>query len=153
MASGLTVVVPNGFGAGLTEALAQVATVLPASGTTDPELVPLLGEADAIVTARFSPAMANAAPRLRLVHAPGAGTDGLDLAALPARVTVCNVFGHEAGIGEYVLMTMLALNRELFQTDRALRQGDWGNRVPQRELRGRTVAVVGLGHIGARVAE
>ena len=40
---------------------------------------------------------------------------------------------------------MLALNRELFQIDRGLRHGDWGDRTPQRELRDRTVAVVGLG--------
>jgi phosphoglycerate dehydrogenase-like enzyme len=87
-----------------------------------------------------------------LVHTPGAGTDGLDLMAIPPHVAVCNVFGHEAAIAEYALMAMLTLNRELFQVDRGLRQGDWGDRAPQRELRGRTLTVVGVGHIGARVA-
>ena len=58
--------------------------------------------------------MAAAAPRLRLVHTPGAGTDGLDFAAIPPRVAVCNVFGHEAAIAEYTLLAMLALNRGLF---------------------------------------
>jgi phosphoglycerate dehydrogenase-like enzyme len=148
----LTVVLPNGFANGLAEVLSQVATVLPAPGAADADLVPLLGEADAIVSARFSRAMAAAAPKLRLVHTPGAGTDGLDITAIPPHVAVCNVFGHEAAIAEYVLMAMLTLNRELFQLDRGLRQGDWGDRAPQRELRGRTVAVVGIGHIGARVA-
>src|SRR5438105_3462984 len=148
----LTVVLPNGFGFGLAEVLSQVATVLPAPGAADADLVPLLGEADAIVSARFSRAMADAAPRLRLVHTPGAGTDGLDLEAIPPHVAVCNVIGHEAAIPEYALMAMLTLNRELFQVDRGLRQGDWGDRAPQRELRGRTVAVIGVGHIGTRVA-
>jgi phosphoglycerate dehydrogenase-like enzyme len=96
--------------------------------------------------------MAAAAPKLRLVHTPGAGTDGLDLQATPPHVAVCNVFGHEAAIAEYALMAMLTLNRELFQVDRGPRQGDWGDRAPQRELRDRTVVVVGVGHIGAQVA-
>jgi phosphoglycerate dehydrogenase-like enzyme len=149
----LKVVVPNSFGSDLVGLLAEVVTVLPAPGAADADVVPLLCDADAIVSARFSPAMAAAATKLRLLQTPGAGTDGLDLQVVPPHVAVCNVYGHEAGIGEYVLMTMLALNRELFQTDRALRRGDWGDRIPQRELRGRSVAVIGVGHIGARVAE
>jgi phosphoglycerate dehydrogenase-like enzyme len=149
----LTVVVPEGFSFGLAEVLARMATVVPAPSASDADMVPLVGQADAIVSARFSAAIAAAAPGLRLVHTTGAGTDGIDFAAVPARAAVCNVFGHEAAIAEYALMGMLALNRELFQIDRGLRQGDWGDRTPQRELRGRTVAVVGLGHIGARVVQ
>jgi phosphoglycerate dehydrogenase-like enzyme len=150
--SGLKVVVATTNTHGLADVLAQVATVLPAAGAADADVIPLLEDADAIVSARFSCAMAAAAPRLRLVHTPGAGTDGIDLAAVPTRATVCNVFGHEAAIAEYALMAMLALNRELFKIDRALRQSDWGDRAPQRELRGRTLAIVGLGHIGAQIA-
>lgn len=149
----LRVVVADGSTAGLTEVLAQVATVISAPGASDADLVPLLGGADALVSARFSAAMAAAAPALRLVHTPGAGTDGIDFAAVPEATAVCNVFGHEAAIAEYALMAMLTLNRELFQIDRALRRGDWGERAPQRELRGRTVAVIGLGHIGVRVVQ
>jgi phosphoglycerate dehydrogenase-like enzyme len=36
-----------------------------------------------------------------------AGLDLLDTAAVPKGVTVCNVFGHEQPIAEYVIMTML----------------------------------------------
>jgi phosphoglycerate dehydrogenase-like enzyme len=152
MGSRLAVVVPDVFGPRLAEVLAQVASVRVAPDASDEALCAVLGGADALVSGRFSAAMAAAAPGLRLIHTPGAGTDGLDLDAIPSRVTVCNVFGHEAGIAEYVVMTMLALTRELFQTDRALRQGDWGDRVPQREVRGRTLAIVGVGRIGAQVA-
>jgi hypothetical protein len=31
----------------------------------------------------------------------------IDLSSLPSGVTLCNVFGDEPAIGEYVLMTML----------------------------------------------
>jgi phosphoglycerate dehydrogenase-like enzyme len=148
----LQVVVPNAATPGLAEALAEVANVLIAPGYRDHDVVPLLADADAVISARFSAAMASAAPKLRLVQTTGAGINEVDFAALGPGVTVCNVFGHEVAIAEYVLMAMLTLNRELLHLDRALRSGDWGDRVPQRELRGRTLAIVGLGHIGAQVA-
>jgi phosphoglycerate dehydrogenase-like enzyme len=47
------------------------------------------------------------APRLRLLQSVAAGLDLLDTAAVPKGVTVCNVFGHEQPIAEYVIMTML----------------------------------------------
>src|SRR5439155_17635584 len=48
------------------------------------------------------------APRLRLLQSVAAGLDMLDLDAVPKGVTVCNVFGHEPAIPEYVIMTNLA---------------------------------------------
>jgi phosphoglycerate dehydrogenase-like enzyme len=152
MGAQLTVVFPDIFGPRLAEALSPMATVRVAPDASDAALTPLLHDADALVSGRFSAAMAAVAPRLRLIQTPGAGTDGLDLASVPEHVTVCNVAGHETGIAEYVIMTMLALNRELLQIDRALRGGDWGDREPQRELRGRHLLVVGLGRIGAQLA-
>ena len=81
----------------------------------------------------------------------GAGYDGIALDAVPAGCQVANVYGHDYGIAEYAFMTMAALNRELFQADAALRQGQWHGG-PLRELRGRHVLIVGLGRIGREVA-
>nr|MBA3414504.1 phosphoglycerate dehydrogenase [Chloroflexia bacterium] len=69
-------------------------------------------------------------------------------------VTVCNVYGHEAAIAEYVFMAILALNRDLLNMDARFRQADWSDRTggAQREIRGQTLGVVGLGRIGAEVA-
>jgi len=61
------------------------------------------------------------------------------------------MYGHEYGIAEHVFMVMTALNRELFIQDAELRRGNWGHRGYYRELRGRILLVVGLGHIGAEV--
>lgn len=148
----LNAVIPNSYGRALVRALSEVATVVCTLSASDADVIPLLWVADVLVTSRFNSAMAASAPRLRLIHTPGAGTDGIDFASVPPHVTVCNVFGHESGIAEYALMTMLALNRELFQTDRALRHGDWGDREPQRELRHRRLTIVGMGRIGSQLA-
>jgi phosphoglycerate dehydrogenase-like enzyme len=88
---------------------------------------------------------------------PLGGTDAVEVAALPPGVSVCNAYGHEAAIGEFAVMMMLAWRHRLFDITRAFRAGSWewsplmGG--PLRgELAGRTVGIVGLGHIGREIA-
>jgi len=88
------------------------------------QLAPLLAEAEIVVghiwRASFPPA-----PRLRLLQSVAAGLDLIDTGALPKGVTVCNVFGHEPAIAEYVIMTMLVLTHRLFEAVTAFRAGSW----------------------------
>ena len=96
--------------------LAKVKTPLETSILDDEgdatHLAPLLSEAEVVVghiwRAGFPPA-----PRLRLLQSVAAGLDLLDTAAVPKGVTICNVFGHEPAIAEYVIMTMLVLTHRL----------------------------------------
>jgi phosphoglycerate dehydrogenase-like enzyme len=115
-----------------------------------------LAEAEALVGAPISRRMIEQAPKLRLVHAAGAGCDGIALDALNG-IPVCNVFHHERAIAEYVMMTTLALQRNLFQQDRDLRQGLWAGSCVQgpplvSEVIGKTLGILGFGHIGKEVA-
>jgi len=55
------------------------------------------------------------APRLRLLQSVAAGIDLIDTESVPKGVTICNVFGHEPAIAEYVIMTMLVLTHRLFE--------------------------------------
>ena len=48
--------------------------------------------------------------RLRVLQSVTAGLDQVDLAAIPKRVTFCNVYGHEPAIAEYAITTMLVLD-------------------------------------------
>ena len=121
-------------------------------------LAPLLADAQIVVghiwRAGFPPA-----PRLRLLQSVAAGLDLLDVNALPKGVTVCNIFGHEPAIAEYVIMTMLVLTHRLFQAVTAFRAGSWvaspqfGGGPPHGEVLGRTIGIVGYGRIGREVAE
>jgi phosphoglycerate dehydrogenase-like enzyme len=115
-----------------------------------------LSQTDVLVGTPISAAMIEQAPKLRLVHIPGAGSDGIAIEALHG-IPVCNVFHHERAIAEYVMMTILALDRNLFQQDRDLREGRWAGSCVQgpplvSELGGKTVGIVGFGHIGREVA-
>jgi phosphoglycerate dehydrogenase-like enzyme len=113
-------------------------------------------EADAIFTHHFDGGLPPT-PRLKLLQVPGAGYDPIDLAALPACCTVCNVHGHETGIAEYVLLGMLEWTIGMAGMDRRLRRRDWtGNATKgpplHGELAGTTLGIVGFGHIGREVA-
>ena len=122
------------------------------------QLAPLLADAEIVVghiwRASFPPA-----PRLRLLQSVAAGFDLIDAGALPKGITVCNVFGHEPAIAEYVIMTMLVLTHRLFDTVTAFRAGSWvaspqfGGGPPHGEVLGRTIGIVGYGRIGREVAE
>ncbi|SME91176.1 Phosphoglycerate dehydrogenase [Tistlia consotensis] len=111
--------------------------------------------AEVVIGVRLTPAMPQAAARLYQVA--GAGTDGIDLAALPPGCALCNVYGHEPAIAEYVFAALLARHVPLAEADAQLRRGDWhywaGKPTGLRsELGAQTLGIVGFGHIGRAVA-
>ncbi len=113
--------------------------------------------AEAIIGTRFHAAL----PRpdaLRLFQVPGAGYDAVDLAALPGTAVVCNCFGHEQAIAEYVMAALLARTVPLADADARLRRGDWAYWAgaadrAHGELAGSTVGLLGFGHIGQAIAQ
>ncbi len=120
-----------------------------------------LAAVDVLVTLAFTAAMGKAAgPRLKLVQLPAAGLDRIDRAALPAGTLLANAYGHETGIAEYVIGAMLVLSRNIIRLDADLRSGIWpGPWVPGKprlppaaELAGKTLGILGYGHIGQAVA-
>jgi phosphoglycerate dehydrogenase-like enzyme len=120
-------------------------------------LPPELGRADVVVASAFSEPMALAAHRLKLLHAPGAGVDGFCLKALGPQTTVANAYFHGPAIGEYVMMSILALSRDVLKMDAHFRRGTWfGSWIwgapPPAEIYGKTLGLIGYGHIGKEVA-
>ena len=63
-------------------------------------------DADILVTNHWRPEYPPA-PCVKLVQSVATGIELIDLAVLPPQVTVCNAFGHETAIAEYILMVML----------------------------------------------
>jgi phosphoglycerate dehydrogenase-like enzyme len=129
-------------------------------GDDEARILPHLADADVLVSMGFVREMAAAGPGLRLVQAPGAGLDRIDRTALRPGMYLANAFGHEVGIAEYVIGAMIALTRSFGRLDASLRQGRWDSQwavgVPAPplwpELAGKTLGVLGFGHIGQAVA-
>jgi phosphoglycerate dehydrogenase-like enzyme len=116
----------------------------------------LFAAADVVVGIRYDKTFPTA-ERLSLFHVPGAGYDQVDLQALPAQTVVCNCFGHEPAIAEYVMAALLARHVPLADADARLRQQDWTYwaGAPERvhdEMSGKTIGLVGFGHIAQAIA-
>ena len=146
----LTIATHANFAAELVQELTIPHRLKIFSDENDAAMAALLAEVDVLVSGAFKSAWKNPGMNaLRVVHSTGAGTDGIEFAGLPAGCTVCNVYGHQWGVAEHAFLLMMALHKNLFGLDAALRTGNW---TPQRpylpELRGRSLLILGLGHIG-----
>ena len=96
-------------------------------------------------------------PQLQLFQIPWTGYNFTSPEQMPAGVPVCNCYGHETAIAEYVLLAMLESRLGLRRMDARWRAEGWGGRyaaegVFHGELQGATLGIVGYGHIGAEVA-
>ncbi len=114
--------------------------------------------AHVIVGGPVTQQMAERARDLKLFHVFRGGTGGLGVEHLPPSVTIANTYHHEKSIADFVLLAMLVLARKGCERDRQLRKGNWSGSAwwsapPEVDaLDGKTVLILGLGHIGSEVA-
>lgn len=134
-------------------------TVQEVKGLSEDALVPLVREIDAWIVrgaTKVTRRLIDAAPRLRWVARAGAGLDNIDVAAAKERgIGVLNVPGANAvAVAELVFGLLLGLMRKIPAADASMRSGEWEKaRFQGRELRGKTLGIVGLGKIGRAVAQ
>jgi len=124
-------------------------------------IVERLASIDVLVSMCFTKQMAEASPGLQLIQVPGAGLDCIDRSALRPGMRLANAYGHEVGIAEYIIGAMLALTRAFGHLDAKLRHGQWLSQwavgtpppAPWPELAGKTLGILGFGHIGQALAQ
>jgi phosphoglycerate dehydrogenase-like enzyme len=122
----------------LVQAVADIQVILPSNAPIDAAVIA-------------------AAPDLRLIQQPAAGTENIDLEAARARaIPVCNAPGaNHTSVAEQALFLMLALVRRLPAATASFAAARIGEPVG-RELRGRRLGIIGRGRSGtalARIAE
>jgi phosphoglycerate dehydrogenase-like enzyme len=131
-----------------------------ATGIPDEEKIQLVADADFIMLhgGRLSEKILRAANRLQFLQLLSAGYDNVDLALMrELKIPVANQ--NEAmsrAVAEMAIALMLAVYRKIVHLDNGVRVGKWrhdlitGNNT--FELTGKTVGIIGFGHIGQNVA-
>ena len=96
-------------------------------------------------------------PNLLVLSTNGAGFDTVNLSdATAAGVAVVNqAGGNKEGVAEHVMAMMLTLSKRIVASDHAMRSGTAYKRQDFMgdDILGRTIGIIGLGHVGTRVAE
>jgi glycerate dehydrogenase len=101
-------------------------------------------------------------PGLKLICVAATGTNNIDLVtAKRCGIAVCNVAGYSTNtVVEHTLMFLLALSHRLLQHHASVMNGSWSRyshfaylEFPFSDLKGKTLGIIGYGHIGQGVAK
>jgi phosphoglycerate dehydrogenase-like enzyme len=118
------------------------------------DLLTFLGGHDAAIVSleQIDGTVLDAVPELRVIAKFGVGCDNLDLAAMAARNVLLGWTGgvNKRSVAELVIAFAISLLRHVPEVAFALRDGRWGSG-GGRQLTGRTVGLVGCGHVGKEV--
>ena len=125
----------------------------------DDDLVRLCGEHDPVAIivryGRITARVISACTNLRVISKHGSGTDTIDIGAARARgIAVKAAAGaNAAAVAEHTWALILACAKSIPQLDARMNAGYWDKATHKSlELNGRTLGLIGIGAIGARVA-
>ena len=133
------------------------ATIEVLEAPSQADILSRIADADAVLVRSGLTAEAAAGARLRVVSVHGVGYDAVAVEALSALGVPVAVIGgvNATTVAEHTLFMMLALAKQCFAYDRAVREGRWAVRssFAARDVLQKTLLIVGLGRIGRQVAK
>ena len=122
-------------------------------------IVNTLADAEVLITRTINVvdrAMLDGAPKLELIAQGTSGIDNIDVDAVRERnIALVHLPGVNANaVAELVIGQIIALTRTMPQYAREVSRGIWNRRdcTTRHELRHHLLGIVGLGHVGSRVA-
>lgn len=139
--------------------LKKFTEVVEMTGITPEDLLTEIADYDALIVrgrTKVTPAVFDAAKKLKVVGRAGVGVDNIDLNAAKAHsVTVVNSpVATTTAVAELTMALMLNAVREVARADASLKAGKWLKKEFEgTELSGKTLGVIGFGRIGAAVAK
>ncbi len=152
------ILISDGLAADGVALLEKVGAVTLNPKITADELKAALPEYEALVVrsrTKVTAAVMAAGPKLKVIGRAGVGVDNIDVAAAVARgiVVVNSPMAASISVAEHTLGLMLALARQIPAADASLKQGRWEKSAFMgTELSGKVLGLLGLGRIGAVVA-
>jgi D-3-phosphoglycerate dehydrogenase len=139
--------------------LNQAAEVEDRNGIPMDELQDIIDQYDAMIVrgrTKVTAAVLASASRLKVVGRAGVGVDNIDLAAAQAQgvMVVNSPMATTIAVAEHTLALMLSLVRDVPRADAAMKSGLWiKKQLSGTEINGKILGIIGLGRIGAAVAE
>lgn len=127
-------------------------------GLPEADLIREIGAYDALLVrsqTKVTAAVIEAGKQLKVIGRAGVGVDNIDLAAATRRgVLVINApDGNTISAAEHTFAMLISLSRHIPQANQSVQSGKWDRKsFVGVELRGKTLAVLGMGRIGAEVA-
>lgn len=130
-----------------------------APGLSEEEIIPKMADVEAVIVRskpKITKAVIDSGPRLKVIGRAGVGLDNVDAAyAKEKQIVVVNTpEATTESVAEHVFALLLAKARDVARGDRSIREGKWiKNEIMGKELKGKTLGVVGFGRIGSRLGE
>jgi phosphoglycerate dehydrogenase-like enzyme len=125
-------------------------------GMSDAELIKNVSDADILLLSNrpLSRQVIEACPKLLLICVAFTGLDHVDQESCQARrIIVENAAGYAVhAVSELAIGLMIALLRRIVAADATIRAGGTNRELVGHELFGKTLGVIGCGHIGLQVA-
>lgn len=122
------------------------------------QLLERIGDYDAVVgrsATRISRELLDRATKLKVIGRAGVGIDNIDVdTATRLGVAIINApAGNSVAVAELLFGVLLNRQRHLTRADSSMHEGRWERAdLLGRELKGKTIAIIGLGRIGTEVA-
>lgn len=141
------------------DALGDAVEVRWVDGPNRPELLAAVADADALLVRSATTVdkeVLDAAPKLKIVGRAGVGLDNVDIEAATAQgVMVANApTSNIHSACEHAVSLLLSAARQIPAADATLRQAEWKrSSFNGVEIFGKTVGIVGFGHIGQLFAQ
>ncbi len=123
------------------------------------ELLEIIPKFDALIVRSASKVTADVLERatnLKIIGRAGVGVDNIDVQAATERgiIVINSPDGNTIAATEHTFAMMLAVSRNIPQANRVMHTGGWDRKkFVGVELRNKTLAIIGLGKIGAGVAK
>ncbi len=139
--------------------LATDAEIIDVDGTDLDALLAVLPDADALIVrseTQVTKQVLSAGHKLRVVARAGVGIDNIDVSsATSAGILVLNAPGANAvSAAEHTMALLLAITRSIPDANTSTHAGRWERkRFKPFDLKGKTIGIVGLGHVGSALAQ
>lgn len=125
---------------------------------TPEQLRSIIGNYEALVVrsqTKVTTDIIDAADNLRIIGRAGVGVDNIDVDAATRRgiIVVNSPEGNIVSTAEHAIAMLLSLVRHIPEADRLLHSGVWNRKLSGFEIRNKTIGIIGLGRVGAEVAQ